>query len=52
MLDRQQSIFVDKMSELVLRESSDSKNTSSDEELDIYRKEGMDFTRHMQRSEN
>ena len=50
LLNRRQAIFVDKFSQLVLRESSDAGRTSSDDELEGHRNEDIQFARRMQMS--
>lgn len=47
LLSRRQSIFVDKFSQPLIRESSNSGETSIDDELSDCRKEDMEFTRKM-----
>lgn len=47
LLSRRQSIFVDKFSQPLIRESSNSGETSIDDELSDWRKEDMEFTRKM-----
>ena len=52
-LSQRQSVFVDKMSELVLRQSSESSASSSeDDELSDFRQENMEFARKMLTSKN
>ena len=45
MLTGKQSYFVDKMSELTIRESSNFEETSSDSELSDHYKDTMDYAR-------
>ena len=42
-----QSFFVDKMSQLVIRESSNLEETSSDSELSDWQRDNMDYAKNM-----
>ena len=44
LLKGRQCFIVDKMSELVLQESSNSKDSSSDDELNLIKKEASNYT--------
>ena len=53
LLSGAQSFFVDKMSQLVIRESSNLEETSSDDELsDLQGKDTMDYAKNMTLSDN
>ena len=54
LLKGRQYFIVDKMSELVLQESSDSGDSSSDDELNLIKKEASDinFTRLVRSKDN
>ena len=53
LLNRRQTIFVDKFSQLILRDSSEmDQTTSSDNELSDHRREDMKFARRMMLSKD
>ena len=47
LLNNQQSKFVDKMSQLIIRESTDFDESSADEELSDWQKDNMHYIRRM-----
>mmetsp|Transcript_10913 Transcript_10913/g.14719 ORF Transcript_10913/g.14719 Transcript_10913/m.14719 type:complete len:113 (+) Transcript_10913:1421-1759(+) len=52
LLKGNQSAFVDKFSQLVIRESSEHAGTSDDDELSDWADRPLDFIKRMQRSKN
>jgi len=52
LMSGRQKQFIDKFSQLVMRESSDMNFTSSDAELSDWRKEDMTFTQKMSSSKD
>ena len=51
-LSGRQSLFVDKMSQLVIRESSNFEETSGDEELSDWQRDDMVYAKRMKQSSN
>ena len=52
LLTGRQSFFVDKMSQLVIRESSNLDETSEDAELSDWQRDNMDYAKAMTESQN
>ena len=52
LLSGRQSYFVDKMSQLIIRESSNLEETSEDAELSDYKREDMKYMQRMVASKN
>ena len=52
LLSGRQSFFVDKMSQMTIRESSDFEKTSSDSQLSDWQRDNMDYAKKMSTSKN
>ena len=52
LLSGRQSFFIDKMSQLVIRESSNLEETSSDADLSDWNRDNMDYAKRMALSSN
>ena len=52
LLSGRQSFFVDKMSQMVIRESSNLEETSSDNELSDWQRDNMAYAKRMAQSSN
>lgn len=52
LLSGRQSFFVDKMSQMVIRESSNLEETSSDNDLSDWQRDNMDYVKKMTDSNN